>query len=166
MQFHGASGVGSFAYAAGDTDATGGSNQRLIGAGSTGRPMRFQSSGNLSTTGLSMIDTDRAVTVSVPSGATPTVSLVSGGGTAQTASVAIPAFTPTKVVLGGAGATSDGVGSLWTGAIQERIVVNRALTSNEVDMLHGYLAHKWQGTRESIPLPSGHPYEDAPPTLA
>jgi hypothetical protein len=164
-QIYGGSGVGAFAYAFADTDATGGLNQRQLGAGSTGRPMRFQANGALSTTGLTMVNADRAVTVSVPAGATPTVSLVAGGAAAQTAAIAINAFTPTKVVLGAGGATSDGIGAFWVGTIQERICVKRALTSDEVDKLHGYLAHKWKGDRASVALPGGHPYFAAPPQL-
>lgn len=163
MQFYGAADVGSFAYAAADAASTGGI--RSIGCGSTGRPLRFNSTGNLSTTGLTMVDTDRGISISIPAGATPTVSLVSGGGAAQTAAVAIPATAPSKVVFGANGATSDGVGAFWHGTIQERITVKRALSTDDVNKWQGYLAHKWKGNRANPALPIDHPYYAAPPTL-
>lgn len=44
--------------------------------------------------------------------------------------------------------------------MQEILVVNRLLTSDEREKLHGYLAHKWG--LESL-LPGAHPYKSSPP---
>lgn len=45
---------------------------------------------------------------------------------------------------------------------QELMVLDRVLTTDEREKLHGYLAHKWNLTGL---LPSGHPYKTDPPTL-
>jgi hypothetical protein len=163
LQIYGAADVAQFRYAMSDTNVV--PNQRMVGAGGSGLPTRFQASGNMSASGSSLTNTDRSVHVSVPAGATPTVSMAVDGKTPNTAAVAVTAYTPTKKVIGGSGAASDAVGSYFKGTVQEIFTVKRALTAGEIDMVHGYLAHKWQGTRGAVVLQAGHPYLNAPPEL-
>jgi hypothetical protein len=163
MQIYGAADVAQFRYALSDTNVV--PNQRMIGAGGSGVPTRFQASGNLSATTSGLANTDRSVHVSVPAGASPTVSMAVDGKTPNTGSVAVSAFTPTKKVIGGNGASSDGVGSYFKGTVQEAFTVKRALTADEINLVHGYLAHKWKGSRGAVVLQAGHPYLSAPPTL-
>lgn len=57
---------------------------------------------------------------------------------------------------------SDNTGTAWwSGAIQEVIMFNRALTLNEAQKLQGYYAWKWGLTSK---LHSTHPYKSVPPT--
>jgi hypothetical protein len=163
LQLYGAADVAQFRYMISDTNTV--PNQRMIGAGGSGLPTRLQSTGNMSATSSGLANTDRSVHASIPAGATPTVSMAVDGKTPNTAAVGIPAYTPTKKVIGGNGASSDGVGSFFKGTLQEAITVKRELTSDEINKLHGYLAHKWKGSRGAIALPAGHPYEFSPPTL-
>jgi hypothetical protein len=163
LQLYGAADVAQFRYAVSDTNVV--PNQRMIGAGGSGLPTRFQAGGNLSASGSSLTNTDRSVHVNVPAGATPTVSMAVDGKTPNSGSVAVSAYTPTKKVVGGNGASSDGVGSFFKGTIQEIVTIKREMTPTEVDKLHGYLAHKWKGSRGAVVLPVGHPYLASPPTL-
>jgi hypothetical protein len=163
LQLYGASDIAQFRYMVSDSNTV--PNQRMIGAGGSGLPTRLQSTGNMSATSSGLANTDRSVHASIPAGATPTVSMAVDGKTPNTASVAVPSYTPTKKVIGGNGASSDGVGSFFKGTLQEAFTVKRELTAGEIDLVHGYLAHKWKGSRGAVVLRADHPYLAAPPTL-
>ena len=50
----------------------------------------------------------------------------------------------------------------FDGKVAEVIIVNRVMTIDEIDRIHGYLAWKW-GTESSLPI--GHPYKNSPPEV-
>ena len=54
--------------------------------------------------------------------------------------------------------------SFW-GGISSMIVYNRALTSDEVHQVEGYLAWKWWGSGKKILTNTNHPYYNSPPTV-
>ncbi len=58
---------------------------------------------------------------------------------------------------------ASAVGVPYYGDVYEVLVVTSDLTTDEVDRIHGYLAHKW-GIASSLPL--AHPYRSAAPTVA
>jgi hypothetical protein len=63
-----------------------------------------------------------------------------------------------------AGATSQRLGAMYTGAYRhhEIVLVRRVLSEADRQRLEGYLAHKW-GLQAQ--LPANHPYKAAPPTV-
>ena len=162
-QVYGNSSLASFKYFLSIGDAT---NGMSLGSSTSGYA-RWQQGGNF-VQSPTLVDTDRSIVFTAPAGATVNmVGGLDGDQTPKTASIARTAIaTPTRIVMGAECQSGTTVGSHAPVTVQEIIIVNRELTTDETDKLHGYLAWKWKGTRESIPLPSGHPYEDAPPTLA
>jgi hypothetical protein len=59
------------------------------------------------------------------------------------------------------GANNLGSANFHSGDMGEVIVISGARTTGELDILDGYIAHKW-----GVTLTSGHPYENAPPTVS
>lgn len=72
--------------------------------------------------------------------------------------------TPTVNTTGSTGALFrwPAFGSPFQGTLQETLILNRALTTDERQKLEGYLAWKWGLTAN---LPAGHPYKNAAPTI-
>jgi len=60
------------------------------------------------------------------------------------------------------GAAEDGTDRFMEGDISEIILIRRALTNEERQLMEGYLAHKW-GLQDE--LPAGHPFRDEAPTV-
>jgi hypothetical protein len=162
VQAHGDPTLVDFTYFLSIADAT---NAMSLGVSNAGYA-RWQQGGNFLQS-PSMAGVDRSIVLSAPAGATVNMTGgLDGDLTPKTASIARTAIaTPTRLVMGAAGIGGSAVGSYAKVTMQEVIIVKRELTAAETDKLHGYLAHKWKGTRGSIALEAGHPYEDNPPAL-
>lgn len=147
------SGVNSIAFSWG----SGLTNSRVVGYNNTGNRIwtSWLAAGEFSLA-EDWPTSDRIITVQYAS--TGVVTATVDGGSTQTSTLSTPA---TSAVSGNIG-SFPGIGS-FTGPLQEIVLANRVLTTDERQQLEGYLAWKW-GLEAS--LPSGHPYESAAPTVA
>jgi hypothetical protein len=82
---------------------------------------------------------------------------IDGGATATSGAI-IAATTGTTGKL----FCTVGNGDFWPGSLQELLVINRALTTDERQKLEGYFAHKWALTGK---LPVDHPYKTIGPAV-
>jgi hypothetical protein len=86
--------------------------------------------------------------------------------TSSAAASGIPNNGPLPVRVGAGFVTTSAasaVGVPYFGDIYEILVATSDLTADEVDRIHGYLAHKW-GIASSLPV--AHPFRSSPPTVA
>jgi len=90
------------------------------------------------------------------------VSLSVNGGTAvNTAYTPNPIYNANDLsAIGAARATGNTVAGLFAGPMYEIIVVHSAPSTDTIQKIEGYMAHKWGLTAN---LPAGHPYKSAAP---
>lgn len=145
-------------YLAETVENTFSSTSRALGSGNGNA--RFQASGTVSSGQYHSMD--RSVVCSIPAGATPNVSISVDGGTVTTAGAAVGTFTVTRATLFAGGGSGGTYGGFSETTLQEIIKINRAFTTAETDMVHGYLAHKWG---RASALAATHPYKANPPVI-
>ena len=103
---------------------------------------------------------DRAVVWSVTGGGAPVSTLYIDGGPGQMTALAPATTAATQGAIGAAAYGANAYGSFWPGDVQEVVILNRAVTAAEADLLAGYLAWKWNRQDR---LPADHPWRRAAP---
>lgn len=146
----------NYTYFVMDADA----NAGVRGLGINGGNLRVAAGGGYA--GGSIIGAERSIVVSFGAGATASCRATIDGNLPATNTVAIPAATYTRRVIGANAGGSNAVGSFYLGYMYEFFCANVAMSAGQEDQTHGYFAWKY-GLEAN--LPGGHAYKNNPPMV-
>lgn len=116
------------------------------------------SNGVLSLDGSTWVNVDSAATVTIPAGASPTVTLFQDGNAGAAGAAATQNLTTGGAAIG---AIENGSSNFWNGVIQQIVVTSNALTTCQRQKLEGW--ESWYDGKSGANLPSGHPYKNSAP---
>ncbi|HQV15070.1 MAG TPA: glycosyl hydrolase [Denitromonas sp.] len=140
------------------SDADSGASVRALGI--NGGNLRIGSTGGYA--GGNIIGAEHSIVVSFGAGATASCRGSIDGNEPATNTVAIPAATYTRRVLGATTGAANVIGSYYSGYLYELFCANVVMSAGQEDQTHGYFAWKY-GLEAN--LPGGHAYKFNPPMV-